>query len=261
MWGGGGIKGFPASVLVYVCRGAAGVVASGMLRFVLKLARTKAGRWVGTAAAIGLFGWGVWGGREAYRCVRALLPAGPVSYTEATTESLSDYVQLTGIVPKVVDVKGVKAEDGAGYASAYVPVEAGEGESDKGRGRVLLWLPGGASAEELERLGKRREVKGFVDGRLDGHAGGLEAKALHGIARGKAEDVWVVEVRRPSWVRAGWRTGAPWVVGLVVVLLGRGKGAEEEKAEEGAGDQEADSEADADLGGSGARTTRSGEGA
>lgn len=181
-------------------------------------------RWA--LGAVAAFCVSMWiGGKETYRCVRTVFGPTEVTYTEATQKGLNGYgyIKLTGIEPRIDDAIGVMGKDGGTLKAMYMGVEPGPGEQVSGQSRVVLCLAGSPTNAEAQALAGATEARGFVDTTIPYHTSDVPKDQLRSLARSSAEDGWVLEVRRPSWKKAGLCLGVPLLAAAGLFLYLKNK--------------------------------------
>ncbi|GEM_PF-2046501 len=184
-----------------------------------------------TCAALSI-GMLVFGLGELLRCGKTLLGPSTVTFAQATGQgggglASYGYVRVTGARSAmdrtviVMKMKKNQSVDQGQWAGAYVPIVDAADDQESGPCSLLAWLPQAnedADLDEMESLEGEAgdELVGFVEcayEKLDPK----HQQVIAPMARINTRNCWVVDVRKPSWLKGlGLVIGGLAIPGIAV---------------------------------------------
>lgn len=153
----------------------------------------------------------VFGIGELWRCGRAVMGPSTVAFSPAGMDGLAShgYVRVTGVRPATDRIAIVtKSRRGGGdgeWKGAYLPLLDGADPSDEPLCVLLAWNESVRDHSDLMAMSTLSgpngdEIVGFVMSPYD-RLDPAEQQKLAPLARVNARNCWVIDVRKPSWLK------------------------------------------------------------
>jgi hypothetical protein len=162
-----------------------------------------------------------WGLSELAVCTRVLFGPTTASYAEASSKGLAGYgyIRVTGVQfePQrgvVIRRRNLATREDGPWEGVYVPVAPGADAQASGRGRLLAFLCDAREPGDVAAVADEEGLVGFVDNVFTRINPGHQT-IVKNLAGAAPSACWVVDVRRPSWLKGlGFTLGSLVIPGL-----------------------------------------------